>query len=208
MKRTSVLISVALVLAVSLLITIFAWEPVLREGRHTDLPQAEGQGGGEFVLHSVKGPVALKDFRGKVVVMYFGYTWCPDICPTSLALLGQALHSLKPAELERVQAIFVSVDPERDSKERLEEYTAYFHPNLIGVTGTPEEVAEVAKLFGVAYRKTPGTSPSDYVVDHSSITYLINSQGQLEVRLPHGTLPPQIVAAIRGQLSSPPGNNP
>ena len=97
--------------------------------------------GGDFTLDSVAGPVRLADLRGQVVLIYFGYTTCPDICPTNLAFLAAALRELTPDELQRVRVLFVSVDPERDDTPRLAVYAAYFHPNIQGVTGAPEQVA-------------------------------------------------------------------
>ena len=100
------------------------------------LPTTSAPTGGDFTLQSATGPVTLKDYRGKVVLLYFGYTYCPDICPTSLTATAQALGQLAPAELARVQTLFVSVDPERDTPARLKDYGAFFHPSIIGVTGT------------------------------------------------------------------------
>jgi len=163
--------------------------------------QAEGPRGGDFVLRDVAGPVALADFRGKVVLLYFGYTFCPDICPTSLALMSQALGKMTPDELKRVQGLFVSVDPERDTPERLATYAGYFHPNIRGITGTPQEVAKVAAQYGAAYRKVGDTSNPNYVVDHSSFTVLIGPDGKVRRVLPHGLAADKIVDAVREVLA-------
>ena len=177
------------------------WQPT------TQLPQceqspalAEPPVGGDFVLESARGPVDLKEFRDQVVLLYFGYTWCPDICPTSLGLTSIALDGLRPEELARVQGLFVSVDPDRDTVERLQEYAAYFHPRLLGLTGTPEQLAKVARQYGAAFRKVVQASETAYVVDHSAETYLIDPRGRLVEVIPHGTPPSELIRRIRRYL--------
>jgi protein SCO1/2 len=180
----------------------FLWEP--RPGPEIcELSPAleEAPQGGGFTLQSYRGAVSLEDFRGQVVLLYFGYTWCPDICPTSLGLTSLALEMLAPDELARVQGLFVSVDPERDSPQRLKEYAEYFHPKILGVTGSKQELDRVTRLYGAAYRKVEQATATDYVVDHSADTYLIDTQGRLVEILPHGTEPDRIVAAIRKILN-------
>ncbi len=159
--------------------------------------------GGDFTLQSHLGPISLKELRGKVVVLYFGYTWCPDICPTSLGYLSSALNELSADELGRVQALFVSVDPERDTLDRLKTYGEYFHQNILGVTGTPQQLDQVAVRYGAAYRKVvQEKSEMGYVVDHSADLYLIDSQGVLRQSIAHGTPPEEIFKAIRGLLDN------
>jgi protein SCO1/2 len=169
---------------------------------HRQLALAAPPRGGDFTLASVDGPVSLADFRGKVVLLYFGYTWCPDICPTNLAMIGQALRQLTGAERDRVQVLFVSVDPERDDPARLAEYVGYFDPSMIGVTGDEAQVAAAAALYGAAYRRTeqPG-SAMGYLVDHSASTYLIDRKGALRETLPHATPPGELLARLRGLLA-------
>jgi protein SCO1/2 len=111
-----------------------------------------------------------------------------------------ALEALEPTELERVQGLFVSVDPQRDTVERLKAYVEYFHPKILGLTGTPDEVAEVAQLYGAAYHRVQQASETDYVVDHSADTYLIDPMGRLVETLPHGAPAEQIVNQIRKYL--------
>jgi protein SCO1/2 len=160
--------------------------------------------GGDFRLQSANGPVGLEDLRGQVVVLYFGYTFCPDICPTSLALLTLALEQLSPSELEQVQPLFVSVDPERDTPERLAAYAEYFHPRILGLTGDPAELAATAELYGAAYRKVEQGSAAGYLVDHSAMTYIIGRQGRLAHSLVHGTPPETILALLRQELDVTP----
>jgi protein SCO1 len=204
------LLIIAILVLVGLLAWLLLWTPsgvdLEPDGpQHSALDLASPPQGGDFVLDSVNGPVALADLRGKVVLIYFGYTWCPDICPTNLVLIAGALKALTPDELERVQVLFVSVDPERDSVERLAEYSGYFHPEILGLTGTPEQIAEVAKLYGAAYRRTDlEDSAMGYVVDHSAYSHLVDTQGKLVRNLDHATPSTEIVAAIRALLGSSP----
>lgn len=154
--------------------------------------------GGDFVLHSSQGEFSLKQLRGKVVLLYFGYTKCPDICPTSLSTLSQALNELSEDELKSVQAVFISVDPKRDSFQTLDNYVSYFHPNLMGVTGSESEIAVAAKQYGAQYEKIAIEGSSfGYTVDHSAVTYVITQTGELRFIFPHETPSFAILEAIR-----------
>lgn len=158
--------------------------------------------GGDFILNSSQGEFSLKQLRGKVVLLYFGYTKCPDVCPTSLATIAQALNELGEDELESVQAVFVSVDPKRDSFQVLDEYVSYFHPNIVGVTGSEREIAEIAKRYGVQYEEVALEGSSfGYAVNHSAKTYLITPEGELRFMFPHETPSFVILEAIRYLLA-------
>ncbi len=184
---------------------LWSWKPVPGPGyQHQALGLAAPPTGGAFRLASSAGTLALSDLRGKVVLIYFGYTWCPDICPTNLAFVAAALRALTPEELARVQVLFVSVDPERDDPQRLAEYSAYFHPQVRGVTGTPEQIAAAARLYGATYRRVDQPdSAMGYLVDHSAYTYLVAPDGHLARTLDHATPAPLITAAIRELLGGP-----
>lgn len=158
--------------------------------------------GGDFTLQSASGPVSLKSLRGKVVLLYFGYTSCPDICPTSLTLMSIALSQLTKEEQTKVQGLFVSVDPKRDTPERLAQYSHHFHSNINGITGSDEQVAEVASRYGALYQVAEGGTAMGYTVDHSSVTYVIDQQGKLTTTLPHGALPKSILQEIRSLLNN------
>jgi len=165
-------------------------------------PTQEAPPGGDFTLQSAEGPVSLHDFRGKVVLLFFGYASCPDVCPNALSYTVQALDGLSEKELARVQGLFVSVDPKRDTPAELAEYVAYFHPNLMGITGTEEAVAQVAGLYGAQYYEAElEGSPLGYVVNHSSVTYLITQDGALRFIFPHGTPPSVVLEAIQHVLN-------
>ena len=154
--------------------------------------------GGDFTLESVNGPVSTRRFRGKEILLYFGYTQCPDVCPTSFSLMAQALNELDSDELEQIVGLFVSVDPKRDTVERLAEYVDYFHPSFIGVTGEPDAISEVAERFGVQYSYTDASdSAMGYIVNHSAAVYLIDQQGELRFAFPHETPPETMLGAIR-----------
>jgi protein SCO1/2 len=156
--------------------------------------------GGDFTLQSAEGPVSLASLRGKVVLIYFGYAACPDVCPTSLALIVGALKTLDAPELARVQVLFVSVDPDHDTLAKLREYAAYFHPNIIGTTAPAPVLEEIAARYGAHFRVERLESAAGYAVDHTSFTTVVAPDGKLVEQLPHGTLPAQIVEAVRRAL--------
>jgi protein SCO1 len=196
-----ILLAIAILLAALVLGLAFFWQPELPE---RPLPVAAAPAGGDFTLQSAAGPVVLQDFRGKVVLVYFGYTYCPDICPTSLAATAEGLKLLTPEELARVAVIFVSVDPERDTPARLKEYGEFFHPAIVGVTGTAAEVAAIARRYGVFYARQPvETAGGGYVVDHTSDTYIIGADGRLDGKIAHAAPPEQVAAEIRKRLTKP-----
>lgn len=157
--------------------------------------------GGDFTLQSAQGPVNLADFRGKAVVLYFGYTACPDICPTSMATLKAAMAQLTPEEVAQMQGLFVSVDPERDTLEHIQRYVGYFHPSLIGLSGTQPELQEITRRYDAFYRKVevPGSAMA-YTIDHSAILYVIDKQGQVQEQVQHAVPPAELAAAIRRWL--------
>ncbi|NVK41783.1 MAG: SCO family protein [Oceanospirillaceae bacterium] len=157
--------------------------------------------GGDFQLQSAAGPVSLSDFRGHPVVMYIGYASCPDVCPTSLAVMAQGFRRLDMEQQARVRGIFVSVDPDRDSPEKLAEYSAFFHPNLVGLTGTRAQIDQVVQQYGAYYRiANLDNSALGYAVDHSSRLYLIDADGQLNEVLSHSITPEELATKLRGLL--------
>lgn len=195
------LLAVAAALATLVVGLALFWHP---EPPARALPQATGGRGGDFTLMSAKGPVSLSDFRDKLVLIYFGYTYCPDICPTSLVATAEGLKQLTPAEQARVSMLFISVDPERDSPARLKEYAEFFHPAITGVTGDPEALADIAKRYGVFYAKQKAeTASGGYVVDHTSETYVVAPGGKLVGKIAHAAPPEVVVAEIRNYLNQP-----
>jgi protein SCO1/2 len=156
--------------------------------------------GGDFVLQSAAGPVDTRALRGNVLLIYFGYVNCPDICPVSMAAGAAALNVLTPAERAKTRMIMISVDPERDTPAKLKEYVAYFHPAMIGAVGTAAETATIAKSFGVGYLRQPTRPDGGYAVDHSSQTFVIGPDGKLMELLPLGVDTDKVVAALRKLL--------
>ena len=192
---------ILVIVAVLILIVWFVSQWPFKSNRPVTLSEAPQ--GGDFTLASASGPFKLKSQRGKVVLIYFGYTFCPDVCPTNLMLIAQALNALNKEELARVQGVFISVDPERDTLEKLAAYTKYFHPSIIGVTGKPDHIARIAKQYGAVYRKVEGESKGGYLIDHSANTYVIAPDGSLSTILPHATPAKEILKVIRRLLSQP-----
>jgi cytochrome oxidase Cu insertion factor (SCO1/SenC/PrrC family) len=139
----------------------------------------EAQVGGAFTMVNHKGEtVTEKSFQGRYMLVFFGFTFCPDICPTTLQVVGAALDQLGP-KAEKITPVLVSVDPARDTPEALKSYVENFHPRLVGLTGTPEQLAVTAKAFKVFYQKVDNpTRPQDYLMDHSSILYLMGPDGK------------------------------
>lgn len=196
-----ILPAVIFILLAACIYMLFFWQPDSQSSSHLKMnPFSTSQSlpeGGEFTLQSLNGPVSLKDFRGKVVLIYFGYTMCPDICPTNLSLMSNAFSQMDEQELENVQGIFISVDPQRDTMERLDEYTHYFHESIIGLSDTANVIRALANRYGAAYQKViQEGSAINYVVDHSSETYVVDPQGKLAARLPHAAPPEEILTAI------------
>lgn len=173
----------AVLLAV--LIAVLAGACGNAEFRTTDITGAGF--GREFALVDAKGqPRTLADYKGKAVVMFFGFTQCPDICPTALATLAQAMKDLGK-DADRVQVLFVTIDPERDSSELLTHYVPAFDPRFVGLTGDAAAIEKTAKEFKVIYRKVPGKTPDTYTMEHSSGTFVFDPAGKLRLYAAHGT---------------------
>ena len=158
--------------------------------------------GGDFTLQSPQGPVNLHDFKGKVVALYFGYTRCPDVCITSLSKMAMALKSMTDEERKQIQPIFISIDPERDTPAIANEYAGYFYPGAIGLSGTLEQVTEVAKRYLVIFEKVKlENSAMDYSMDHSSIIYVIGRDGKIDSLVQHADNAEALAKALRKALA-------
>jgi protein SCO1 len=152
--------------------------------RDVQLPDADGQ------------TRSLKDFRGKAVVLFFGYTQCPDVCPTTLSEIAEAKRLLGP-DGARVQGVFVTLDPERDTPPVLKAYVANFDPTFVALRGTPEQVAAVAKDFKIFYKKVEGKTPTSYTLDHSAASYVYDPAGRLRLYTRYGTGPEALAADLK-----------
>ena len=162
--------------------------------------------GGEFTLISSQGSVSLSQYRGKVVLLFFGYTSCPDVCPTTLSTLSRVFARLNEDELDKTKALFISLDPDRDTPELLQKYTGYFHPSIIGVTANVEVLKQVTELYGVAYeRKEKASSPLGYVINHTFDVLVVNREGKLlDTRIRPTTSSDDILAYLKTLLGSSP----
>ncbi|CAG4891157.1 SCO family protein [Paraburkholderia saeva] len=141
------------------------------------------QFGADFSLPDTSGKTrTLADFKGKVVVLFFGYTHCPDVCPLTMAELSQALQQLGPKDAQRVQVLFVTVDPERDTPELLAQYVPAFNPTFIGLRPASDaQLVKVTKDFRVYYAKVPGKTPDSYTMDHTAASYVFDPDGKLRL---------------------------
>ncbi len=152
--------------------------------------------GKNFALPDQNGQMRhLADFAGKVVVVFFGYTQCPDVCPTTLAELAE-VKKLLGKDGDRLQALFVTVDPERDTPELLKAYMANFDPSFLALRPVPQELEGVAKDFKIYYKKVPGASATSYTMDHSAGSYIFDPQGQLRLFTRYGSGAPVLAADI------------
>jgi protein SCO1 len=195
---TETLRKYALIIVAALLVIVLGVMLLLRG--ETTATVASMPTGSDFVLQSANGPVDSKSWRGKVVLIYFGYTHCPDICPASMSSWAQALKGLSADERGRVRLLMVSVDPERDTLEHLRSYAAFFHPEMIGATATPEEIAKLAKAFGAGYIRQATAADGSYAVDHTTSTYVIDPTGKLAAVLEFGASSDKITSTIRSLL--------
>jgi len=161
----------------------------------TDLSSVDW--GKDFSLTDHNGkPARLADFRGKAVVLFFGYTQCPDVCPTTLATMRDAV-ALLGDDAKRVQVLFITVDPARDTPQLLSQYVPAFHPGFLGLYADEKAIAVLARDFKVFYAKQPGSTPGTYSIDHSTGSYVFDPQGRLRLLLRHGETPANIAADLK-----------
>lgn len=192
-----------IVVALGLLLGLGAALALLPQARELLMPPAgtttgKALVGGPFALVYDAGKrVTDKDFRGRYMLVFFGYTHCPDICPAGLQLISAALENLK-GKADRIAPIFISVDPERDTPEKLGAYVKNFNSRLIGLTGTPQEIAAVAKAYKVYYKKVPSAdgNPDDYAMDHTGIIYVMDPQGDFVAHFTPATSVDEMTAKL------------
>lgn len=187
--------------AIALTLAGLATTVLLRE---TGGAQSSGKAlvGGPFTLTSQDGKkVSDTEFRGRYMLVAFGYTYCPDVCPAELQIMSSALDQLG-AEADEIQPIFITIDPERDTTAVLKDYMGNFHPRFVGLTGTAEEIAAAARAYRVYYAKAKDSGTTDYLMDHSSIIYLMGKDGQFLKHFPYGTDAKTMADGIRDAVSS------
>jgi protein SCO1/2 len=198
MKRILLFASLTLLLAVG---AYFA-------ARHLTTPELHGSIvaepvlEGETFLRAADGPVRLSDYAGSYVLLYFGYTSCPDVCPTSLAKLKAAISQLSQDQQDQVKVLFISVDPGRDTPQKTDDYAKVFSTAFTGATGTPIEISYIAKALGVTYKIGPPAADGSYLVEHSSYIYVIDRQGYLVMNWDHGVQPDEIAADLKYLLKN------
>lgn len=157
--------------------------------------------GKDFALTDHNGtPRRLADFKGRAVLVFFGYTQCPDVCPTTMNNMRELMTKLAP-EAERVQVLFVTVDPERDTPQLLAQYVPAFHPSFLGLYGDAAATAATAREFKIFYNKQPGSTPGSYTVDHTAGNYLFDPRGRLRLYVRHGETPERMAQDIKRLLA-------
>jgi protein SCO1/2 len=162
----------------------------------TGLSYAQG-----FSLNDHTGkPVTLDSYKGKVLVVFFGYTQCPDVCPTTMAEMAGVMKELGP-QADQVQVLFITLDPARDTRELLAQYAPTFDPRFVGLYGTPEQTAQVAKEFKVIYNKVEGKTPDSYTIEHTAGSYVFDKNGKIRLFLRHGQGPAPITHDLKLLLS-------
>ena len=182
------------VTALAAIAAVYAWR--------SDASSGIARIGGPFALVDQDGRTRTDaDFRGNYMMIYFGYSFCPDVCPTALSDMIAAVDELGPLGL-RIQPVFITVDPERDTPRALKRYVPSFHPRLVGLSGSQAQITAVAKVYRVYYAKVadPAAGP-DYLMDHSSIIYLMDPKGRYVTHFSHGTGPQQIAERLRALVS-------
>ena len=158
--------------------------------------------GGPFSLTDQDGRrVTDEDFRGAYFLVYFGYTYCPDVCPVDLQDMSAALDLLDDKTLGQIQPVFITIDPERDTVDVMKTYVSLFHPKLTGLTGSPEEIAEVSRAYRVYARKVESESDTEYLMDHSAITFLMDPDGKYVAHFSSGFKPEAMARRLEELVS-------
>lgn len=197
MKRWA---GVVVVLAIAVAAAVAAWRLVPVNEPATGVA---GSGpvpiGGPFALTAHDGRrVTEQDFRGRLMLVFFGYTYCPDICPIGLQTMAAALDQLAPEQRGEIAPLFITFDPARDTVPVMRDYVGQFHPRILGLTGSEQEIADVLRAWRVYARKAePGPGESGYLVDHSTFTYLMDRQGNYLTHFGHDTSPETMAARLR-----------
>lgn len=189
-------ISYLLVVVLGVLTALGMREQASEPDTHKDV-RARYLKGGDFTLFSGQTEFRLSSLKGRPVILYFGYTYCPDVCPVGLAVIRDALQS--DPSLAPVTTLFVTVDPERDTSQRLDEYVAFFHPSILALRGTEAEIKLVAQSYGTHFMRGKQEGES-YAIDHTAYFYLIDAAGELVRVLDHDTTPTQLAAALKALL--------
>jgi protein SCO1/2 len=197
------LVEIALAVTLGLLLAAgaYVWQAGKDEDRRQELREQalhpNGTIGGPFTLTDESGKtVHDTNYRGKYLLVYFGYTYCPDLCPTGLDGIAHALDQLGP-DARKVQPLFITVDPARDTPEKLKKYIASFDSDIVALTGTPEQIADVAREYQVYYAKGDNVEDGQYLMDHSNLIYVMDQQGKFVTSFPEDMDPSAMTEALR-----------
>lgn len=195
--------ALAVLLGLLLASGVALWQISQDEGHRLEMrqealkPPTTSSIGGPFALTDQDGKtVRDSDFRGKYLLIYFGYTYCPDLCPTGLQSIAHAMDQLGP-DADKVQPVFITIDPARDTPAKIKQYVTSFHPKIVGLTGSAAQIAEVAKEYKVYYAKGEYVDDNDYVMDHSTVIYVMDPQGAFITTFPEDMDPGAMVTALR-----------
>lgn len=212
LRRRLVIVALAVVIGLISASALAYWQIRQDKSRVTELAvQASsnppsvvgGQIGGPFTLIDQNGAtVSDTAFRGKYLLVYFGFTYCPDMCPTGLQNVARTLDLLGP-DASKVQGLFITIDPERDTPAVLKEYAASFHPDIIGLTGTKEQIAAVAKAYKVYYAKAEQVDDKNYMMDHSTVIYVMDPDGHYIDTFPQDIEPKKLADTLRVAWNKP-----
>ncbi len=185
--------------------SVFGQAPPMPSAGGVQMPQGISLGGAFSLVDQDGRAVTERDFADRFLLVYFGFTWCPDVCPTELGTIAAAMDELG-ADAARVTPVLITIDPERDTPEVMREYVARFHPRFVGLTGTPEQVAEVARRYRVYFARVQRPDMHEYLMDHSSFVYLVGPDARVRVMFRPETTPQAIAASVRGQLRAGAGS--
>lgn len=193
--KQKLIVSVLATVTILIIVLVISWHHSIRKPISVGIEQVLNPGG-DFTLIDDSGHIFhLRDRRGRVVLLFFGYTACPDICPRTLSKLAKARALLDAAASQKVIIVFVTVDPQRDTPLRLKEYVAYFDINAVGLTGTKPQIDKVVSAYNAFYEKVPAKSALGYSINHTSIVYLIDKQGKVR-HLLHQDDSPETMARV------------
>lgn len=199
-KRTFFFLVGFLVLALAGSIAAGYW--IVSGGRIAGQQSAADLVGGPFSLTDETGAaLSNEDLKGRYMLVFFGYTYCPDVCPTTLTVMTQALDMLDPKVADQVEPVFITIDPKRDTAAALGDYSQHFHDKIHYLTGTPEQIADVAKAYRVFYQKVESEDFSDYLMDHSTITYVMGPEGGYVSHFGFDTTPEEIARDLTKRIA-------
>lgn len=178
----------------------------LRHTADAGIPRLSDLGGPFELLDHTGRPVTERDFLGRPVVLFFGYSYCPDVCPTDLQIVADALEKLG-SRADEVQALFISIDPARDTPAQLAQYTALFSPRILGLTGSEIQVARAAAHYRAHYAKAKGSEGDAYTIDHTAYFYVLDRQGRVAAVLPHATPAERLAGSLLAALRKSPAGS-